>query len=80
MDDLYGGTYRMFTKIYNIQELFHYVDMNNLENVQSLINTWVETPTNPLMKILLPKITANYCLPLIILCNTICRTVRFRGG
>jgi hypothetical protein len=34
--------------------------MNNLENVQSLINTWVETPTNPLMKILLPKITANY--------------------
>jgi cystathionine beta-lyase len=38
MDDLYGGTYRMFTKIYNNQIKFHYVDMNNLENVQSLIN------------------------------------------
>jgi cystathionine beta-lyase/cystathionine gamma-synthase len=41
---------------YIIQELFHYVDMNNLENVQSLINentkmVWVETPTNPLMKL-----------------------------
>jgi cystathionine beta-lyase len=39
MDDLYGGTYRMFTKIYNNSGIkFHYVDMNNLENVQSLIN------------------------------------------
>jgi cystathionine beta-lyase len=57
MDDLYGGTYRMFTKIYNNSGIkFHYVDMNNLENVQSLINentkmVWVETPTNPLMKL-----------------------------
>lgn len=57
MDDLYGGTYRMFTKIYNNSGIkFHYVDMNDLDNVQSLINEntkmiWVETPTNPIMKL-----------------------------
>lgn len=57
MDDLYGGTYRMFARIY--QEfgiLFHFVDMNDLDKFQSLINAktklvWVETPTNPLMKL-----------------------------
>ncbi len=57
MDDLYGGTYRMFTRIYQdfgIQ--FHFVDMNDLEAFQALISpntklVWVETPTNPLMKI-----------------------------
>ncbi|MCO6147500.1 cystathionine gamma-synthase [Flavobacterium sp. NRK1] len=57
MDDLYGGTYRMFTRIY--QELgikFHFVDMNDLDKFKSLINentklVWVETPTNPLMKV-----------------------------
>jgi cystathionine beta-lyase/cystathionine gamma-synthase len=57
MDDLYGGTYRMFTKIYKDSGIkFHFVDMNNLDNVRSLINentkmVWVETPTNPLMKL-----------------------------
>lgn len=57
MDDLYGGTYRMFTRIY--QDLgikFHFVDMNDLEKLKALINentklVWVETPTNPLMKL-----------------------------
>ncbi len=57
MDDLYGGTYRMFTRIYKDSGItFHFVDMNNLEKFQSLINkktklVWVETPTNPLMKL-----------------------------
>ncbi|NRT12282.1 cystathionine beta-lyase [Flavobacterium sp. 14A] len=57
MDDLYGGTYRMFTKIYKDSGIvFHYVDMNNLDNVKAVINEntkmiWVETPTNPLMKL-----------------------------
>jgi cystathionine beta-lyase len=57
MDDLYGGTYRMFARIY--QEFgikFHFIEMTNLEKFQSLINentklVWVETPTNPLMKL-----------------------------
>jgi cystathionine beta-lyase len=56
-DDLYGGTYRMFTKMFQKFGLkFSYVDMNEASNVASAIseNTkliWIETPTNPLMKI-----------------------------
>jgi cystathionine beta-lyase len=56
-DDLYGGTYRMFTKMFQKVGLkFSYVDMNEASNVASAIseNTkliWIETPTNPLMKI-----------------------------
>ena len=57
MDDLYGGTYRLFTRLYKDSGIkFHFVDMNDLERFQSLINentklVWVETPTNPLMKL-----------------------------
>ena len=57
MDDLYGGTYRMFTRIYKDSGIkFHFVDMNDLQKLKSLINentklVWVETPTNPLMKL-----------------------------
>lgn len=57
MDDLYGGTYRMFTRIYKDSGLkFHFVDMNDIAKFQSLINentklVWIETPTNPLMKL-----------------------------
>ncbi|HIP27287.1 MAG TPA: cystathionine gamma-synthase [Flavobacteriaceae bacterium] len=56
-DDLYGGTYRMFTKIFSKYGLtFTFVDMNNPENVAKAItkNTkmiWLETPTNPLLKV-----------------------------
>jgi len=69
MDDLYGGTYRMFTRIYKDSGIkFHFVDMNNIEKFKSLINentklVWVETPTNPLMKLAdiqeIAKITKN---------------------
>jgi len=57
MDDLYGGTYRLFTRIYKDSGIvFHFVDMNDISKFQSLINkntklVWIETPTNPLMKI-----------------------------
>ena len=57
MDDLYGGTYRMFTRIYKDSGIkFHFIDMNDTAKFQSLINAntklvWIETPTNPLMKI-----------------------------
>ncbi len=57
MDDLYGGTYRMFSRIYSEFGIkFHFVDMNDLDKFKSLINentklVWVETPTNPLMKL-----------------------------
>ncbi|WP_396209687.1 cystathionine gamma-synthase [Flavobacterium sp.] len=57
MDDLYGGTYRLFTRLYKDSGIkFHFVDMNDLDKFQALINentklVWVETPTNPLMKL-----------------------------
>ena len=57
MDDLYGGTYRLFTRLYKDSGIkFHFIDMNDLEKFQSLLNentklVWVETPTNPLMKL-----------------------------
>ncbi|POS03157.1 cystathionine gamma-lyase [Flavobacterium croceum DSM 17960] len=57
MDDLYGGTYRLFTRLYKDSGIkFHFVDMNDFEKFESLINkntklVWVETPTNPLMKL-----------------------------
>jgi cystathionine beta-lyase len=57
MDDLYGGTYRLFTRLYKDSGIkFHFVDMNDMTKFQSLINentklVWVETPTNPLMKL-----------------------------
>ena len=56
-DDLYGGTYRMFTQLFQKYGLeFSYVDMNSVENVINKITQktkliWIETPTNPLMKI-----------------------------
>ena len=56
-DDLYGGTYRMFTRLFQKYGLeFSYVDMNSVENVTNAITQktkliWIETPTNPLMKI-----------------------------
>lgn len=56
--DLYGGTYRQFTKIYSDFGLvFHFTPMDNAENVRALANEktkliWVETPTNPMMNII----------------------------
>lgn len=56
-DDLYGGTYRLFTRLFSKYGIeFSFVDMNVVSNVADAIteNTklvWLETPTNPLMKI-----------------------------
>jgi cystathionine beta-lyase/cystathionine gamma-synthase len=56
-NDMYGGTYRMFTKIFaKYGILFTYVDTTDVANIQKAItpNTrliWIETPTNPLMNI-----------------------------
>jgi cystathionine gamma-lyase len=56
-NDMYGGTYRLFTKIFEKFGLkFHYVDMHSADNIKSYINPktkliWLETPTNPLMNI-----------------------------
>lgn len=56
-NDLYGGTYRQFTKIYERLGLtFTFVATSNLDNVREALrdNTkmiWVETPSNPLLSI-----------------------------
>src|SRR5215470_2659882 len=56
-NDMYGGTYRLFTKVFEkFGLIFHYVDMTDANNVRSYINSntkliWCETPTNPLINI-----------------------------
>lgn len=57
-NDLYGGSYRMFTKIYEPLGIrFKFADLTNAANIEKNIteNTrllWVETPTNPTMQII----------------------------
>ena len=56
-NDMYGGTYRMFTKVfakYGIK--FHFINMQDANEVSNYINDktkliWTETPTNPMMNI-----------------------------
>ncbi len=56
-NDMYGGTFRLFSKIFEKAGIhFHYVNMQDPENIRQLINEktkliWTETPTNPLMNI-----------------------------
>jgi len=56
-NDLYGGTYRIMTKIFvNYGIKFHFIDMTNAENIRGYINgntkmIWAETPTNPMLNI-----------------------------
>ncbi|GAB5527352.1 MAG: cystathionine gamma-synthase [Roseivirga sp.] len=57
-NDLYGGTYRLFTQIFaDFGVRFHFVDMEDISNIESYINQntkliWLETPTNPMMSII----------------------------
>jgi cystathionine gamma-lyase/cystathionine beta-lyase len=57
-NDLYGGSYRMFTKIFEPFGIkFHFVNMYDASNIKNFINAntkmlWVETPTNPTMQII----------------------------
>jgi len=56
-DDMYGGTFRLFDKVFRRLGLtFTYVDMTNPKNVVAACTEktkliWVETPTNPMLKI-----------------------------
>jgi cystathionine beta-lyase len=56
--DLYGGTYRIFTKIFEKYGIkFHFVEMNDFDKLDILVNEntkliWVETPTNPMLNII----------------------------
>ena len=63
-NDLYGGTYRLFTKIFEDFGIkFHFIGMENASNIEAYINAntkliWVETPTNPMLNIIDIKATA----------------------
>ena len=55
--DMYGGTFRLFSKVYEKMGIkFMYVDTTDANNVAKAISAatkliWLETPTNPLMNI-----------------------------
>ncbi|MET3875484.1 cystathionine gamma-synthase [Chitinophaga sp. OAE865] len=57
-NDLYGGTYRIFTKVFERYGIrFRFIDMSDARNIESHITPqtrmiWLETPTNPLLKII----------------------------
>jgi len=57
-DDLYGGSYRLFTTIYEKYGIvFHFVNMLDVQNIKNVVNEntkliWVETPTNPMMNVI----------------------------
>lgn len=57
-DDLYGGSYRLFTKIFEPYGIkFHFVNLTDASSIAQHINDntkliWAETPTNPTMQII----------------------------
>jgi cystathionine gamma-lyase len=57
-DDVYGGTFRLFDKVFRRQGLsFSFVDLSNPANLETAVTprtkaVWVETPTNPMMKLI----------------------------
>ena len=56
-NDMYGGTYRLFSKVYErFGIVFTYVDTTDINNIKNAVSPktkliWIETPTNPLMNI-----------------------------
>src|SRR4051794_16290390 len=57
MNDVYGGTYRLFSKLYEPKGYrFTYADLTDLDVVREALGggadlVWIETPTNPLLKV-----------------------------
>ncbi len=64
-NDLYGGTFRLFTKIFeNYGIKFHFIGMENTQNIEDFVNEntkliWIETPTNPMLNIIDIKATSK---------------------
>ena len=75
-NDLYGGTYRIFTKIFqNYGIKFQFIGLDNADKLESYINKntkmiWAETPTNPMLNISdiesLSKISKNHNLIFVV--------------
>jgi cystathionine beta-lyase len=65
--DLYGGTYRLFTKVYEDFGIkFHFINMEEASNIENYVNSrtkliWIETPTNPMMHIIDIQVSAEIC-------------------
>ena len=57
-NDLYGGSYRLFTTIFEKYGIkFHFVEMSDIEKISAIVNKntrliWAETPTNPMINII----------------------------
>ncbi len=64
-NDLYGGTYRLFTSVYAHYGIkFHFINMLDLQLVEKVVNektkmVWIETPTNPMLQIIDIKAVAD---------------------
>lgn len=63
-NDLYGGTYRLFTQVFEAYGIeFSFLDMTDISNIEETIAEktkmiWIETPTNPLLRVVdIEKIT-----------------------
>lgn len=75
-NDLYGGTYRIFTEIFeNYGIKFYFIGMDNIDHIKSYINEstkmlWAETPTNPMLNIidirLLSSLSKEYNLTFVV--------------
>ena len=57
-DDIYGGTFRLFDKVFKRQGIsYSFVDLSNPANLEAAFTpktkaVWVETPTNPMLKLI----------------------------
>ncbi len=80
-NDVYGGTFRIFTKVYEQFGLhFSFVEMGDLNAVRAALraNTrmvWIETPTNPLLKVadiaaIAELLSSHAGRPLLVVDNT----------
>jgi len=64
-DDLYGGSYRLFTSVFEPYGIdFSFIDMTDIGNIEKEINSntkmiWIETPTNPLLRVVDIKAITN---------------------
>lgn len=67
-DDIYGGSYRLFERVRKRSAglTFSYVDMTNPENLLAALRpetrmVWIESPTNPMLKLLDIRAIGNIC-------------------
>lgn len=66
-NDIYGGTYRIMKKIYEpFGLIFHFIDMSDISEIEKVVSEktkmiWVETPTNPLLKIIDIEAVTRLC-------------------